>query len=539
VVLIAGGGRWVGVLQEGGHPRERVSGHRGFLLHVSREYQGVPLAWLPPWLPWLGREVLAVEDPCVGWMATLTFPPPDSIAGTKQGGRAVRHARLRLFGVLAGVALLAASCNWPLDRYGPDRTGYTPFNDAISPANVSQLSQQWTATLGGPGSDPVVADGHVFTTFRNVNAGTLDAFDSSGAANCTGSAPKSCSPQWSASVPGVPTAGAVHSGAVWVGAGGAPGSGSLDAYNESTGAPIVSGGVGALNGPAVTGNTVYANWIDTTYQLNPPLPPNPPLGGLEAVDATTGTPTIDFGDAGSPYDLFSGVAVANGTLYAVNGTTLEAFDATGKTNCGPTTSSYGFSTMCTPLWSAKLSGYVNNANNNTFVAVANGYVYIGDSSAAFATGSSGGTLYAFPAGGCGAATCSPAWTAKTNGAIETSVAVTPRTVFVGSDDGVLSAFPATGCGAATCQPLWQAQTGGAVKSSPSVAGDVVYVGSDDDNLYAFNASGCGAATCTPLWQTNVGAPVETSPAIGAEGHVYVTDTAGTLHAYGLPAASSS
>ena len=116
--------------------------------------------------------------------------------------------------------------------------------------------------------------------------------------------------------------------------------------------------------------------------------------------------------------------------------------------------------------------------------------------------------------------------------------MTATTAFVGSDDGGLYAFPATGCGVATCQPLWRANTGGSVKSSPSVAGGVVYVGSDDGDLYAFNASGCGSTTCHPLLKTNVGAPVETSPAI-ANGQVFVTDTACTLHTYGLPVTSDS
>jgi outer membrane protein assembly factor BamB len=66
---------------------------------------------------------------------------------------------------------------------------------------------------------------------------------------------------------------------------------------------------------------------------------------------------------------------------------------------------------------------------------------------------------------------------------------------------------------------------------------VVYVSSDDGNLYAFNASGCGATSCQALVKVSVGAPVETSPAV-ANGQVFVTDTAGTLHAYGLPASGS-
>jgi hypothetical protein len=444
---------------------------------------------------------------------------------------------LRLFGVLAGIAVVAGACQWPLDRFGPDRTGDSASDITISPANARHLSQQWTASLVGPGSDPVAADGHVFLTASAVPKSKLYGFETSGGTKCTATAPRTCRPQWSDSFPALAgplvtslSAPAVNGGAVWVGTSAFenPGDiigGSTNAYRVSTGASIVSGAQGDATSPAVTGNTVYASWSISG-------PPGT-FTDLEAVDAGTGAPLFAAGPA--PYGLsgspFTAPAVSNGILYAVSGSTLYAFDATGTTNCGPPSPPLpnpflGFSTFCTPLWTATLSGSVSTS---TLPAVANGYVYIGDSTH---------TLYAFPARGCGAITCMPAWTAQTKGAIESSPAVTATTVFVGSDDGGLYAFPATGCGAATCKPQWRASTGGSVKSSPSVAGGVVYVGSDDDDLYAFKASGCGAATCHPLLRTNVGAPVETSPAI-ANGQVFVTDTAGTLYTYGLPATGGS
>ena len=444
---------------------------------------------------------------------------------------------LRLFGVLAGIAVVAGACQWPLDRFGPDRTGDSASDITISPANARHLTQRWTASLVGPGSDPVVADGHVFLTASAIPKSKLYGFDSSGGTKCTTTASKTCGPQWSDSFPALVgqlvtslSAPAVNGGAVWIDTSAfeSPGdviAGSTSAYNVSTGAPIVSGGQGNATSPAVTGKTVYASWSISG-------PPGT-FTDLEAVDAGTGAALFAAGPA--PYGLselpFTAPAVSKGTIYAVSGSTLYAFDATGTTNCGPPSSPLpnpflGFSTFCTPLWTATLSGSVSTS---TMPAVANGYVYIGDSTR---------TLYAFPARGCGATTCTPAWTAQTKGAIESSPAVTATTVFVGSDGGGLYAFSATGCGAATCQPLWRANTGGSVKSSPSVAGGVVYAGSDDDDLYAFKASGCGAATCHPLLRTNVGAPVETSPAI-ANGQVFVTDTAGTLHTYGLPATGGS
>jgi hypothetical protein len=451
-------------------------------------------------------------------------------------------------------------------RFGPERTGYTPFEFALSPANVGRLTQQWTASLIGSGSDPVVADGHVYVTATtpatsstpaSTPLGYLYAFDSSGRTNCGGS-PSTCSPVWSApylsySDTGFQTlefdqflsAPTVANGTVYIERLGTDlisefgGGGSTDAYNADNGTKVFSeagADIGNLDleggtmAPAVSGGTLYGSFEFPSGRGGDYF-------GLDALDPSTGFVRFFAGLSTSPY---SAPTVANGILYAASGNTLSAFDASGSNNCGPGPGVAASDTVCQPLWTATTSAPIIGSlqpttgnppltSGGSYVAVANGYVYVGDAS---------GTLSAFPAGGCGAATCAPVWTAQTSGAINSSAAVTPTTVFVGSDDGKLYAFPARGCGAATCQPLWQAQTGGAVKSSSSVAGDVVYVGSDDDNLYAFNASGCGAATCTPLLQTNVGAPVETSPAI-ANGHVYVTDTAGTLHAYGLPAAPSS
>ena len=63
--------------------------------------------------------------------------------------------------------------------------------------------------------------------------------------------------------------------------------------------------------------------------------------------------------------------------------------------------------------------------------------------------------------------------------------------------------------------------------------EAVFVGSSDGHLRAFAAGGCGKKTCTALWDTNVGTPIATAPAV-SDGRVVVTDTSGTLHAYGLP-----
>jgi outer membrane protein assembly factor BamB len=157
--------------------------------------------------------------------------------------------------------------------------------------------------------------------------------------------------------------------------------------------------------------------------------------------------------------------------------------------------------------------------------VANGVVYVGsqtdDENAA-------GKLNAFSASGCGASMCAPLWqgVAGSQSILESSPAVADGVVYVGALDGGLYAFGADGCGTALCQPLWVGQTGGSIESTPLVAKGVVYVGSDDGKLYAFKAKGCGKAVCGAKWTGELGSAVfQSSPAI-AKGVVYI----GSQHA---------
>ena len=167
-------------------------------------------------------------------------------------------------------------------------------------------------------------------------------------------------------------------------------------------------------------------------------------------------------------------------------------------------------------------------------AVAGGVVYLG---------AQDGKLYAFDATGsapsCSGspATCSPLWTATTDGPVVSSPAVKNGVVYVGSC--CLGAMPhklyafdaagATNCSGSprVCAPLWTAATGGDVPSSPTVSGGVVYIASDDGKLYTFDAAGstnCSGSpkTCAPLWTASIfGNQNFTSPAV-AGGVVYVT-----------------
>ena len=185
-------------------------------------------------------------------------------------------------------------------------------------------------------------------------------------------------------------------------------------------------------------------------------------------------------------------------LYVISSAgVLYAFNAAG---CGAAT--------CTPLWGASVGPL---SGTSSTPAVAGGRIC------------EPGRKLMFPTSGC-PSTC-PLWTASTGAGLSSSPAVANGVVYVGSKDDFLYAFPAGGCGAATCAPLWRGTTGGDVDSTPAVANGLVYVGSNDHSLHVFGAAGCGAATCAAKWTAATGGTITSSPAVGPKG-VYVGSSDG-------------
>ena len=95
------------------------------------------------------------------------------------------------------------------------------------------------------------------------------------------------------------------------------------------------------------------------------------------------------------------------------------------------------------------------------------------------------------AAGCGAATCEPLWSAAIDG---TTIAAQPAVsgdgedavVFVGTSGGTVAAVAATGCGYDICDaPLWQASVGAAVTGAPAVSAGAVVVGTASGQVAAF------------------------------------------------------
>jgi outer membrane protein assembly factor BamB len=111
------------------------------------------------------------------------------------------------------------------------------------------------------------------------------------------------------------------------------------------------------------------------------------------------------------------------------------------------------------------------------------------------------------------------WSAALGAVPSADPALAEGWLYVPLADGDLVVLPSGGCGAATCGPAWRAHLGGA-GVQPAVAGGVVFVGTDAGHLVALRAAGCHQATCHSLWQHDFGASVTGAPAVTG-GRVYV------------------
>ncbi len=339
---------------------------------------------------------------------------------------------------------------------------------------------------------------------------------------------------------------------------------------------------GSIYFSTIADNTTYRKNASTGAQVWSVQTPNYPTGEAAPAISSSAIPTVyttgyylralltSSGGtrwaANTQYEALAAPTLANNVVYVTDTATasLTAFNADG---CGQW--------WCNALWqyTDSLGSIVGTP------AVANGLVYVGtitgklivlDASTGalkwtgtIATGSSFGpgapvvdngmvyiaagglyasssTLYAFPATGCGSATCAPSWSAAVSQQFGSgqavNLAVANGTIFVSSTDWHLYAFSENGCGSATCSPIWAGQTNGMIESAPAVANGVVYVGSYDDGaINAFNASGCGSASCAPIWTHALGENVQGGPIV-VNGMVYIT-TRHNLYAFHLSGAS--
>jgi outer membrane protein assembly factor BamB len=468
-----------------------------------------------------GTQVATATTSAAGtFSATFTVPTsaqPGSYPVTATGQASHRSATKNFL----------VRTDWAKFHFDAANSGLNPYENVITPVNVSGLKTAWTAAnplvIGSVGSSPAVAGG---VAYIGSPQGNLYAFNAVGA-GCSGT-PKTCQPLWTGTTGQIGISSpAVAGGVVYL----AADDGKFYAFSTTPSTancpgtpkackPLWTAAIGGSNvsldqsSPVVAGGVVYVSAGSTLYAFSTTASTANCSGTPPSKTCQPLWTAANVSGGSSP-------AVAGGVVYVAGLSNLSAFSTTASTaNCSGTPPSK----TCTPLWTGKTF-----PNGTSSPAVANGMVYLG---------SGDGNLYAFSTAGC-SGTCQPLWTGATGfigSGITSSPAVANGTVYIGGADGKLYAF-----NAATGAPLWTAANAGST-SSPAVANGVVYVGSNGQ-LYAFSAAGttgCSGTpkTCTPLWATGTSSNGFTysSPAV-ANGMVYEGQWSGPnspFSAYKLP-----
>jgi outer membrane protein assembly factor BamB len=399
----------------------------------------------------------------------------------------VRTGGRRLPIVTTVLALLVSSGCWLQIGAGGGHTRYNPVETALTTETVGDLHEVWSVAVAGGATEAMVSKGRVFVSWSGSNSAGVRAFALADGA-----------PLWNralVSVPSVPgsvagTAPVTFVGdQLWTGhlgfvpmsprPGGPACVSGTDILDPATGA---GGGSGDMTSAVASADGLIAR---TILRLGPTCSPTIMLEVRGSVPTWTSAP---FGISSGNF----APTLAGGQVLVTHGTVLDAYAAAG---CG--------AAVCSPTWSVPFPDGASDA-----VAGSTGPVFL----------TSAGNLLALDR-----ATGAELWTMPLGPPGEISsggVALAEGTVYVvaGPADGSpsLRAVDAAGCGAATCSPEWTATLPGTGPRAPVVGADVVYT-STSAGVHAFDTAGCGAATCSPL--TSVAAPGGVLSV--AQGHVLV------------------
>jgi hypothetical protein len=400
-----------------------------------------------------------------------------------RGGRATRLlAALVLGGALTGC--------WPQMDAGPEHRRHNPYEQGITPANVATLTEQWAVTGPGTISEPVLGSGRVHYLRRTGGAPssavveTLDATAGDLAWSHELLPPGGGDLMWTN---GLNSSG----GELWT-SHTASASASLVRLDPATGATIAEETGIVVLSPSVTGDGVVVD-LRMTSDLRHQVMVVRDRATLAVrwsadVFATRPSPTILVGD---------------GLLHLVDGSSIRAYALDG---CGEPT--------CPPLWVS------NDGRSISAAALApdGGLVTVGSTF----SGPQGPTPPYSVVVVRDPATGSVRW----NATIEVGaggLAVDDHHIYTGDGEGrdpngvpiganALLAFDAGGCGAAHCTPVWTAPLPGE-PGDPLVGGGVVYTSVGDD-LHALGTDGTSLAVV----------PGAGNPRSLGEGRLYTTTT---------------
>jgi outer membrane protein assembly factor BamB len=419
----------------------------------------------------------------------------------RQALSSVRRPRLRLTAIAAVAALGVTSGCWLQIGASGGHSRDNPVERTLTSETVGGLHEQWSADVTGGASEPIVRQGRVFVTWTTANSTGVQAFRLADGTTA-----------WNRSLlGGVGGSGSIVLGApvtfvgdqLWGAHLGfapiAPGPGGpgpacvsgTDVLDPATGA---GGGGGDFSSAVASAGGTRAR---TLFRLG------------SDCSATFALEVVGPGGqwTSAPFGISSGgflPTLAGDQVFLSRGTVLEAFVASG---CGAAT--------CTPAWSRTFASGVSNAMAGT-----TGPVYVTADGALVALDrTTGAELWRMAIG--------PAGEVFSGG-----LALAEGTVYVvaGPIDGTptLRAIDAAGCGAASCSPDWTATLPGTGLQAPTVGADVVYT-STSTGVHAFAAAGCGASSCAPL--TSVALTASGTLSV-AEGHVLVA-SGNRLTALGL------
>jgi outer membrane protein assembly factor BamB len=403
--------------------------------------------------------------------------------------------------VIGLVSLGLAGCFWPAPGAGPGRTAHNPFETEITPATVADLALVWTATGDGGAMGPPVTSlrGVHVSDNLGVYAFSFDTGTRLWAQPVPPTAPFVVGPVVASGDRVVLGYGFGNLGGNWItsfrdaatgtdlgSAGLTPGlvdglEGDFlltHSFHFGSGTPVVtrvgvsnlaspgtgwsanidfsSGGVTraltlgqdrvyqagrGLIPPSSSGNAVRAYPVATA----PPQCPAPAPAGfgcpvwLTPISGTTATPPVIDGS----YETVVITGTDTGAVYALD-------SATGAVRWT--------STAAAP---AQVTDTPALAAGSLYVPTTNGLVVLD------------------------AATGATRWTAAT-GPLRVQPAVAGGVVFTGAEDGTVMAFDAAGCGAASCAPLWSVDTGDAsITGAPAVNQGRLYVGTSDSRVLAY------------------------------------------------------
>jgi len=447
---------------------------------------------------------------------------------------------MRLVVVLAVVAALSGC--WEQIGYGPGHTWSNPLEKGLTTANVASLEPVWSvpaqASFIEPSLSEPITDGDRVYVVRHVFTGDEQVI-------------------------GIEAIDAASGATAW----------------ERTLDTMVGGGGGNVAmAPALVGGELWTGYLADEGEFPPSGVPGCRASRMR-LDARSGAVIAEETGFGSS-------AVPTGSIIAQK--QGAAFLTPTCQDTAPSVAVRDRQTLAT-TWTAPLPA-INGAPNEIGPTVSQGRIFVfhGD---LFTIGH---VLYAFAADGCGAATCSPIWTANvpsgtvpvgppvatpdgrvlalyrdafgppastelvaysaTTGTVawrtqigddtilgaRVRMAVNGNRVYImsrpntpGASGRILQVFATSGCGAATCTPLWTASTGDVdsttLTAGPVVAGGVVYV-AGFTGIHAFAAAGCGAATCTEIATIPVDGEIATSMSVN-NGRLYVTTNTNRLIAY--------